>query len=265
MKCLVCSSPIEDSVDLCLKCAPGFWENTRQAIEAMSIVREYPEVWPVIHVENHETALANATIAAQAKAEGIFLIQMHGNDDLLDPLIYPIRQQFPQLKVGFNFLSLSPLEALRRSLQLGADATWTDRPGVRSDGVSVEAEDISALLLQHSDHLFFASIAFKYQPVDPNPWLAAQKAYYLGMIPTTSGEATGMAPAAEKLRLIKKGQSSLSLALASGITADNVGEFLPYLTHCLVSTGISHDFEHFDAKKLQQLVDRVRLDVASLF
>jgi len=62
MKCLVCSSPIEDSVDLCLKCAPGFWENTRQAIEAMSIVREYPEVWPVIHVENHEKTMVKAAL-----------------------------------------------------------------------------------------------------------------------------------------------------------------------------------------------------------
>lgn len=265
MNCLVCQKNIGENFDLCTLCAPGFWEETTQALRRLPLARAYPEVWPVIHVEHQQSALENAAIAARAGAEGVFLIQMNGYDDQLDPLIHPIRARHPELKVGFNFLSLAPLEALKRSVQLKADATWSDRPGVRSDGISPEAEETAELLTHHPHHLFFASIAFKYQPVDFNPWLAAQKARYLGMIPTTSGEATGSAPSLEKIQRIQQDRKPDTLALASGITPENIGDFSAYLSHCLVSTGISKNFEHFDENKLKRLIDRVRLDIGLLF
>ena len=217
-----------------------------------------PKVWPVIHV-NHDpqVALENAHTAFAQKCEGVFLIQMQGRDDMLEPIYHHIRDLFPGLKVGFNFLSLSssPFQALEKSLQLKADATWCDNPGVRSDGISLGAVRTSQLLKEHPEHLFFGSVAFKYQPTDHDPKKAAQAALDFGMIPTTSGVATGQAPSVEKLKQIQD-EDRQPLALASGVTPDNVRTFAPYLSHILVSTGITSDFESesFDADLLKDLM-----------
>lgn len=219
------------------------------------------QVWPVIHV-NHDmkTSLENAHIAWSQGCEGVFLIQMQGRDEMLEPIYHHLRSLFPELKVGFNFLSLSgnPGRAMQKSLDLGADATWSDNPGVRSDGIALGAIQVSALLTEHPEHLFFGSVAFKYQPEDPDPKAAAEVARNLNMIPTTSGVATGQAPSVEKLKGIQDGQHH-PLALASGVTPENVAELAPYLSHILVSTGITNDFESelFDHELLKQLIENL--------
>lgn len=45
------------------------------------------------------------------------------------------------------------------------------------------------------------------------------------------------------------------IAIASGITPENVVEYLPFVDAYLVSTGISADFYNFDFKKTQELSD----------
>jgi hypothetical protein len=116
-----------------------------------------PAVWPVIHMVNASLALENARIAARCRAEGVFLIQMDGDDALLDPVAAEIRRTIPGLKVGVNYLSLPAELALTRSLALGYDATWTDRSGVRSDGVTDAAcLSIAPMLRAHPSHLFRA-------------------------------------------------------------------------------------------------------------
>lgn len=48
------------------------------------------------------------------------------------------------------------------------------------------------------------------------------------------------------------------MGLASGITAENVSSFLPYVDCFLVATGISRDFHNLDESKVKQLVDLIR-------
>lgn len=214
-------------------------------------------IWPVIHVSNPEQALNNARVASEAGVYGVFLIQMEGQDEVLDPIATQIRQHFPQLKIGVNYLSLDPVSAVRRALAKQYDATWSDRPGVRSDAIASQAHEVSAYVLSNPDHRFFASVAFKYQPIDLDPPRAAQMAHELGFIPTTSGLATGAAPTCEKLEAIRLhlgDKSQAPFAVASGITPENVAQLGRGLTDILVSTGISSDFYTFDPELLQSLV-----------
>ena len=230
-----------------------------------------PEVWPVIHLLDEATALDNARMALAAGCTGVFVISMEGNDEAIDPVAHAIRELYPRLRVGVNYLSLPAPEALERSLREGHAATWADVPGVRSDEVSASAYALERLLRLRPrarpgepQHLFFGSVAFKYQAPDPVPGQAAVLATRFGMIPTTSGEATGVAPPARKLSLMRSAldvafSSSLRspLALASGVTPDNVSELAPFLTHVLVATGISSDFYTFDEQLIRQLVERL--------
>lgn len=212
-------------------------------------------VWPVIHLLNVELAIANADIAVRCGCEGVFVIQHDGRDHEVDPVAKQIMERHPTLKVGVNYLSMTADLALEKSLALSAHATWVDNAGVTSRGASPMAEAISRRLKEHPNHLFFGSVAFKYQRHEPEPGLAALEAVRLGMIPTTSGAGTGMAPEAKKLFDMRQqiGETA-PLAVASGITPDNVYELGRFLSHILVATGVSLDFHTLDEATLARLV-----------
>jgi len=216
------------------------------------------QVWPVIHLSTPEIAYSNAAIASRCGCSGVFLIHMEGKDDQLDPVAIEIKRRHPDLLVGLNYLSLPAHIALARSLSLGMDATWTDKSGVRSDRVdSMTTNAIEPMLKENPGHLFFGSIAFKYQPEDLDPPKAALLALDLGMIPTTSGLATGSAPNPKKLSAIRQAIGDRPLALASGVTPDNAYELSGFLSHILVSTGISKSFHEFDEGELATLMGQV--------
>lgn len=212
-------------------------------------------VWPVIHLHTVAQAVANARIDQAAGAHGVFLIHMSGDDDMIEPAGRAISEQCPGLVVGANYLSLSATQALERSLAAGFAATWSDAPGVHSTGVNESARALASRVRQHPGHEFFASVAFKYQEPDPDPGKAASAALSLDMIPTTSGPATGQAPAIEKLQAIRASIGpSAALALASGVTPENVAQLVPCLSDILVATGISADFHTFDPARLSRLM-----------
>lgn len=175
------------------------------------------------------------------------------------PVATAIRKSFPHLLLGANFLSMSAVTALEKSLELGLNATWTDRPGIRSDRVAPTVpERITPLLRAHPEHVFFGSVAFKYQALDTDPAQAALHAFGHGMVPTTSGEATGVAADLSKIESMHKALSAAHphapLALASGLTPENLQDFRPFISHALVSTGISSTFYDFDETRLKSFI-----------
>ena len=121
---------------------------------------------------------------------------------------------------------------------------------------------MAEVLAARPDHTFFASVAFKYQPADPDPGEAARRALELGMLPTTSGDATGHAPDPAKLERIRAiigpPSAHAPLALASGVSPENAAALAPHLTDVLVSTGVSSDFHTFAPDRLARLVAVLR-------
>ena len=213
-----------------------------------------PQIWPVIHVDNLEDTLEDVQLVQDSGCDGVFLISMKGEDEELMSIAGVVRKQFPKFKVGVNFLSLDAYEAFLEARKMRLDATWADRPGVNSEGMDSGAKAISGVLQATPGHLFFASVAFKYQPHEQNPLVAASLAHYLGMIPTTSGEGTGKPPSAWKL----KHMTSLGtpLAVASGISSENVLELGKYVAHILIASSINtHD--RLDKIKLTEFMEKV--------
>jgi predicted TIM-barrel enzyme len=236
--------------------------NTSADTCSTEAARRGPNIYAVIHYLDDETALQQAAIAAQAGATGVFLIA-HGDpadDDHLPMLAVDIKQIWPSLKVGLNLLSRRAVDALNVTMRSKLDMVWLDRPGVSSTGLTQDGERAwqitraaATATPRHSFELF-ASIAFKYQPIERSPGIAAKLTRAAGWIPTTSGLATGEPPSLEKLRLMRE-TSSQRLANASGITPDNIGLYKHALTDILVSTGVSIDEYHFCPSKLRALVD----------
>jgi len=73
---------------------------------------------------------------------------------------------------------------------------------------------------------------------------------------TTSGPATAVQADLDKLRLMHEGARK-PLAIASGITPENVRQYLPYAKYFLVASGISKGWTELDPEKVTRLVQEV--------
>ena len=215
--------------------------------------------YPVIHVDTNDESLAfkNAEIAARNGCTGVMFISMTGDDKIIPDLAREIKEKFPQLRVGINLLQTKPEQALKISIDHELDATWEDEQitGTKSPATEEEFESIKNLLKTNPNHEFFVGVAFKYQTTEKNPGAAANKALELGYIPTTSGDGTGKAASQQKLTKIREEIGNKSpLAIASGVTPENIHEHAKTVTHVLVATGIEKSHFEIDEEKLKKLL-----------
>lgn len=221
-----------------------------------------PEIIPVIHYHDDDQAERNAQIAKAAGITSVMFIQMQGRDMDMARYATKFKDGNPDINVGINCLSASPYAALLFSTTTGFNMTWTDDQVTHSLKTSNKDEQeiryIKEQLDQNPQHRYFVGCAFKHQDHEPRPDISARRAISSGMIPTTSGSATGVAANVDKIANLREliGADS-PLAIASGITPENVGDYAPFLTHILVATGISSDFHNIDQAKLEALMNRI--------
>ncbi len=216
-------------------------------------------VLPVIHVESEEQALRNAQIARDADADGIFLINHMGLCEELLAIHHRLYQEFPDWWIGVNCLDLDPPEVFE--LVTGeVVGIWADDAGIdERTGEQPLAEEAAAARERSGwEGLYFGGVAFKYQrPVEDLARAARIAVGYMDVV-TTSGPATGEAAPRAKIVAMKEAVGDFPLAIASGITPENVDEYLDVADCFLVATGISRSFTELDPKRVRQLIDRVR-------
>jgi hypothetical protein len=215
-------------------------------------------VLPVLHVVDEAQALRNARIAREAHADGVFLIN-HGMpwSELLR-IHDVVDRAFPDWWVGVNCLDLRPAEVFAR-ISGRVAGVWVDDAGIRED---LPEQTAAAALAQArraagKPALYFGGVAFKHQrPVVDVGRAARIAAGYVDIV-TTSGPATGRAADPAKIAAMRASLAATPLAIASGITPENVGEYLPAADCFLVASGISRSFDELDPARVRALVDRV--------
>lgn len=215
---------------------------------------------PVVHPIGREEAFESIRVAHDAGVKGVFLIDQGMGEAAVLQLIVEVRARFPALWVGVNLLGRSPADALDVALQGCAgriDGIWSDNAGVDERATTETAERFVAARRAHGwNGLYFGGVAFKYQREIAFADLgrtAAVAAPYMDVI-CTSGPGTGKAADAEKLRAMRDGLGETALALASGVTAENVHMYLPYAQAFLVGTGIEAQFGVIDGAKVAALL-----------
>lgn len=216
-----------------------------------------PKIYPVIHYLDWETTYVEVVKAINCGADGVFLISHRNNDDDIIESAQDIRIRFPDFPVGINFLSKGPSVAARICYGQGFHMMWGDNVGVSSSGVVEPAMEIHHFQHGGNDSKafeVFASVAFKYQQHEPRPEVAARVALEMGFIPTTSGAGTGEAPGLMKIANMSRATDGV-LAVASGMTPENVSMYAPYLSHILVATGVALDEHRLDPDKLRLLIE----------
>lgn len=204
-------------------------------------------IFPVIHVESVEQVVEDAGRVLDAEVAGVFLIDHDADDDRLAAAFDAVRRAAPDATVGVNVirrpahLALGVLADRLGSLD-GVAALWADTLGLEGGDAPAYASALAEARAAHRwSGAVFGGVAFKYQaPVaDADLPRLGREAAALCEVPTTSGAATGSAPSADKLRLLREGVGAGRLAVASGVTPANVAGLVPYVTDILVSTGIA--------------------------
>lgn len=213
-------------------------------------------VYPVIHFKDNDTTIKEARLAYECGADGVFLISHIGNDLNLIPLANKIKKEIP-FKVGLNLLGMNVNFTAKMVQENGLDMVWGDSCGVSSIGITSEGQQLTNFAKLNHQIEIFASVAFKYQRPEKEPVLAAINALNCGFIPTTSGSGTGYAPEVEKISSMSNGVNGL-LAVASGMTVENIDNFKTYLSHVLIATGVSKDEYHFDPDKLKAFIEKFK-------
>jgi predicted TIM-barrel enzyme len=197
---------------------------------------------PVIHPVSKDTALRSIETAVEAAADGIFLINQGMDDDGVLAFIPEVRERYRDLWIGVNLLGNRPEDVVRMIAGLSVGGLWTDNAYISE----AEVEQPAGADFQRAreetgwDGLYFGGVAFKYQRPVPDHLLpvAARKAVPWLDVITSSGPGTGHAAPVDKAKALRAGAGTHPLALASGVSPENIAGFLPYVDAYLVASEI---------------------------
>ncbi len=224
-------------------------------------------VLPVIHVLDNAQAERNIAIAKEAGCPGVFLINHDFHYEQFLPIIDHCRARFPDFWIGVNFLAVTANVAIPILAELEKDGTrvdgyWADDARIdehAGESQQTEAQEIlDTIKTAEWGGLYFGGTAFKKQrEVDPGDYAksASIGAQFMDVV-TTSGIATGHSADLKKITVFRQACADTPLALASGITPENVTDYMPMVDAVLVATGINlkDDFYNIDPDRLKKLL-----------
>jgi uncharacterized protein len=220
---------------------------------------------PVVHPVGRSEALASVEVAVKAGVQGVFVINQGMSEKQVLALMMEIRGLHPKLWVGVNLLGFSPEEILERGLQSGdgrLDGIWSDDAHIEEDAAQQPraAAFVEARRAVNWKGLYFGGVAFKYQREVPDAkldWAARVASGYMDVV-CTSGPGTGQEARVDKVAAMRAGLGpDAALALASGVTPENVDRFLPHVDAYLVGTGIEASLGVLDGERVAALHRRI--------
>lgn len=225
------------------------------------------EIFPVVHVREINQAVEQSEAALEAGADGVYLIDhTHPSVHTLVNSFNEVALRNPHNFVGVNFLqhtaasiSLSFLHKLKQrdGIVRYPDGLWSDNAG---EGKYMFAE-LRAEHPELTNICYLGGVAFKgTRSFTDDPETAVAEAIrlepYVDVV-TTSGRGTGKAPNPEKIRAMKSIIGNKKLAVASGISLENLTDYAENIDQLLVSTSIETTpySGEFDQTRLKELVN----------
>lgn len=225
------------------------------------------EIYPVVHINNVNQTAEQSRLALESGADGIFLINHHiGGKSEQIMAFNRVADENPDSFIGMNILyapsSYAAFQYVETMVQAGKMVRYPDSLWV--DDASNNAEDTLELRKNNpklANIRYLGGVAFKYTSKfteGPDEAIAEARrwANYVDVV-TTSGGATGTPPAVEKIKAIKSVLGKKQLAVASGISAENLPNYEGLIDQVLVSSSIEADYQGsgiFDPRKLVKII-----------
>ncbi|MEI6054321.1 MAG: BtpA/SgcQ family protein [Candidatus Saccharibacteria bacterium] len=238
------------------------------------------KIFPVIHIANSNVELAvhEGEKAFSLGADGVILIDHQNawrNTSPLFESVNKLTDNSNERFVGINILGLSPMKvmyAIDRAIKNGrypyADnmlnnppsGVWIDdmRDDYMSPDFAMETKKFKPSLKQVK---ILGGVAFKYtNTFTEDPKRAAYEAILIKDsvdVMVTSGAGTGIEPSVEKIRAMKNVIGSKALAIASGISIENIHKYNGIVDQLFVSSSVETipGSGIFDERRLQELID----------
>jgi hypothetical protein len=223
-------------------------------------MKKIPKFIVVIHVKSVEQALEQSAIAFSNGAGGIFLINHQTDYKHLIKVYCEVREKFFDEWIGLNFLDCNAFDAIENR-PTACNAIWVDNCYINSSHSISRAASLFERALElgmDKSWKLFGSIAFKYQKQEDNPIYAATVCSKLFSVVVTSGDGTGIAADNDKINKIKLGcGDDAPLALASGVTPENIGNYIKLVDCFMVATGVSDANDNLIPEKVRQIAEYI--------
>lgn len=237
--------------------------------------KNYPDnpIIPVINVQSESQAVEMAGLALQEGAGGVFLIdhkaRTYSDPDILAETAGEVMVAHPELWVGVNCLAgdaIANFELFGGDLNI--DGLWSNNPlnwsahtrVCRSNLEGIDAYGLSLNDCRKKGPLFFGGLAMKGDGYIEDPFEAAAFVDYAQKyvdVVTISGPETGQASPIERVRQIRLAvEEGGKLAVASGVSVENVASNLVYADYLLVGSSIETEPRSgtLDPVKLRRLM-----------
>ena len=204
------------------------------------------ELIPVIHMVDETQVLLNVEICHQVGVKKVFLINHVVSVHDLLICANKVKKEYPDMWVGVNMLGIPTHIALTNELK-GIDGLWCDATISAAEAKSV----------RQFKGMFFGGLAFKYQPQPTDLESACNEAKLATDVACTSGVGTGKAPTTVKINTIRDYLGSHPMAIASGVSIDNIDSYKGIVDYLLVASSITDRNEMIIKDKLVQLKSKL--------
>ena len=204
------------------------------------------ELIPVIHMVNENNVRTNINTCVDVGIKKVFLINHVVSVNDLIKCAIRTKEDHPDLWIGLNMLGTTTEDALSMEVK-GIDGLWCD--------ASITPERASEY--RNFKGMFFGGLAFKYQPQPKDLELACKQAILSTDVATTSGSATGKAANIDKMKLIREYLGNHPMAIASGVSADNIDSYKGIVDYLLVASSITTKGEMIIKEKLLELKEKL--------
>lgn len=206
---------------------------------------------PVIHLIDTNQVKENIEICLENNVNHVFLINHQSNYEHLLYVTEDIRYFYPELWIGLNMLDVHPHVSLTMNFLKENDinALWIDK--------TLTLADVSNIQFKGE---IFSGLNFKYQKQYSDEELidVINILKQTSTVACTSGAGTGIEANIDKIKKLKEAiGDSFPLALASGVSVDNIESYLPYVDDFLVASSITDNkTEIIDSNKLKKLINK---------
>lgn len=220
-------------------------------------------IMPVLSCNNFEHFQINIVqLELQSnKIGGIWLSCSNCSIDTIKQTYIWVKKTFPSLWVGINLVGETIIKMLEFIQEFKPDGIWSDRSYI----TDCEFQNVPEIIIDSFNRsnwngLYFGGTLFKYinQHGDVNKILE-NSAKYMDVL-TTSGEGTGIEIEKDKIeKIYNKVSEKILVAIASGITSDNILRLRKTCDIFIVGTSITDENGNIIINKLIQLYNALNL------